>query len=390
MTVAATPGDRAADRLPFRRTLDRHPAREPPGPAGGRARRCGSGCWPPPAARSRAFRWRRSTCPARCCSATSPRWRPGAPGPAGPASRSASGLGGPGRLLRGDRAQALPVLAAPPPGPGGRRSAVVLVAASGSWRSALVARRATLARGGRRRRPGPAGLRVTVLDVGQGDAILFQPAGGAADPGRRRAARRPAGREAAARPASARLGAAVVTHDQSDHAGGIEELLGADAGRTLLYAVAGRRPAGTGQGRGRAAERIAAGGELRSGRLRLDVLWPPPELLDGAPRGRGPQPPGAGHGRPLGTLLDAAHRRRGGRVDADRPGPGRRAQGRPPRQRRRRPRRAARTDAAEARGDLGRRRQHLRPPDRRDARDAGRAMASAPCAPTATARSSSR
>ena len=66
-------------------------------------------------------------------------------------------------------------------------------------------------------------------------------------------------------------------------------------------------------------------------------------------------------------------RRRGGRVDPDRPGPDRRAQGRPPRQRRRRPRRAARPHEAAAGGDLGRRRQPLRPSDPVDPGDARRA-----------------
>ncbi len=67
--------------------------------------------------------------------------------------------------------------------------------------------------------PPPAGLRVSVLDVGQGDAILLQPAGGDAilvDGG-------PPGAELAAKLQAAgveRLAAAIVTHDQSDHAGG--------------------------------------------------------------------------------------------------------------------------------------------------------------------------
>ena len=56
-------------------------------------------------------------------------------------------------------------------------------------------------------------------------------------------------------------------------------------------------------------------------------------------RRRRPEPAGAGPARPLARLLDAADRRCRGGGGADRPGPGRRAQGRPPRQRRRRPRR---------------------------------------------------
>ncbi len=96
--------------------------------------------------------------------------------------------------------------------------------------------------------PGPpAGLRVSVLDVGQGDAILLQPRDAAAvlvDGG-------PPGDGLAAKLRAAgvtRLGAAIVTHDQSDHAGGIRELLGAFPIGRLLYAVL-RRPD---PGRGRA------------------------------------------------------------------------------------------------------------------------------------------
>ena len=82
------------------------------------------------------------------------------------------------------------------------------------------------------------GLRVEVLDVGQGDAILLQPAR-AAPSGRRRSAGRRPGAQARRR-RGRRLGAAVVTHDQSDHAGGIEELVGALPVRRLLFAPPGR------------------------------------------------------------------------------------------------------------------------------------------------------
>jgi competence protein ComEC len=128
----------------------------------------------------------------------------------------------------------------------------------------------------------PPGLRVEVLDVGQGDAILLQPAGAPAvlvDGG-------PPGDDLAAKLRAAgveRLGAAVVTHDQSDHAGGVVELLGAMPVQRLLYGVAGRRLLAGARAAGAAPRHLAAGGEVRSGRLRLDVLWPPPELL-AAPR----------------------------------------------------------------------------------------------------------
>ncbi|HWM64417.1 MAG TPA: ComEC/Rec2 family competence protein [Solirubrobacterales bacterium] len=124
----------------------------------------------------------------------------------------------------------------------------------------------------------PGGLRVSVLDVGQGDAILLQPPGGDAilvDGG-------PAGSGLAAKLHAAgvdRLGAAVVTHDQSDHAGGIGELLGAMPIGNLLYAILDRRTLAAARAGGVPPRRIAAGSELRSARLRLEVLWPPPALL---------------------------------------------------------------------------------------------------------------
>ncbi|HEY5708407.1 MAG TPA: MBL fold metallo-hydrolase, partial [Solirubrobacterales bacterium] len=126
---------------------------------------------------------------------------------------------------------------------------------------------------------GPAsGLRVTFLDVGQGDAILLQPARGPAvlvDGG-------PPGDDLATKLRAAgvsSLGVAVVTHEQSDHAGGIEELLGRFPVAELAYARIGRRLRGEAEAAGVAPVRIAAGGVLRAGRLELEVLWPPRELL---------------------------------------------------------------------------------------------------------------
>ncbi len=136
--------------------------------------------------------------------------------------------------------------------------------------------------------PGPPpGLRVSVLDIGQGDAILLQPAGAPAvlvdggPPGDGVAAElRAAGVE--------RLGAAVVTHDQADHAGGIRELLGTMPVGRLVYAVLGRPTLAEARACGAVPLRLARGSELRSGRLRLDVLWPPRELLAGPHRGEDP------------------------------------------------------------------------------------------------------
>jgi competence protein ComEC len=126
----------------------------------------------------------------------------------------------------------------------------------------------------------PPGLRVQVLDIGQGDAILFQPAGAPAvlvdggPPGE--------GLERKLEDAGVdALGAAIATHDQSDHVGGIEELLGRMPVGRLVYARLGRDLRARAAAAGTESERVAAGRELRSGRLRLRVLWPPPGLLTG-------------------------------------------------------------------------------------------------------------
>jgi competence protein ComEC len=124
------------------------------------------------------------------------------------------------------------------------------------------------------------GLRVSILDVGQGDAILLQPRNAPAvlvDGG-------PPGDGLAAKLRTAnvvRLGAAVITHDQSDHAGGIRELLGSLPIDRLLYGALRRSTLARVHAAGVATQRLVEGNELRSGRLRLDVLWPPAELLAG-------------------------------------------------------------------------------------------------------------
>jgi len=136
--------------------------------------------------------------------------------------------------------------------------------------------------------PGPpAGLRVSILDVGQGDAILLQPAGAPAvlvdggPPGD--------GLEGELHAAGVeQLGAAIVTHDQSDHAGGVRDLLGAMPVGRLLFAMLSRSTLAAARSAGAVTGRLARGNELRSGRLRLEVLWPPAELLADPPRGEDP------------------------------------------------------------------------------------------------------
>lgn len=121
-------------------------------------------------------------------------------------------------------------------------------------------------------------LRISVLDVGQGDAILLQPAGapamlvdGGPHDGGLAGQLRDAGVGA--------LGGAVVTHEQADHAGGVEDVLGSLPIRHLFYARIGRRLRGEAEAAGAALTRIAEGAVISSGNLRLEVLWPPRELL---------------------------------------------------------------------------------------------------------------
>jgi competence protein ComEC len=133
----------------------------------------------------------------------------------------------------------------------------------------------------------PTDLRITILDVGQGDAILLQPASAPpilVDGG-------PYGDDLALQLGDAGvrgLAAAVVTHDQSDHAGGIAEALGDVPIGRLLYAVADRRLLEEARSAGAQPLRVAAGSTLRSGRLHLDVIWPPPALLAGSHAGEDP------------------------------------------------------------------------------------------------------
>lgn len=184
-----------------------------------------------------------------------------------------------------------------------RRAAVRPATMAGSWRTAghrtagrgPTARRVSLGLvllaalaaafgadgGGSSSAPPSSGLRVSVLDVGQGDAILLQPPAAPAvlvDGG-------PDGAGLATELDEAGvdgLAAAVVTHDQSDHAGGVEELLGHFPVERLVYSRLGRQPLGLARAAGAEPVQVAAGEGLRSGDLSLQVLWPPRELL-GAP-----------------------------------------------------------------------------------------------------------
>jgi competence protein ComEC len=132
---------------------------------------------------------------------------------------------------------------------------------------------------GRGAPPGPTpGLEVDVLDVGQGDAILLKPRSAPAvlvDGG-------PPGDELVAKLRDEgvdRLGAAVVTHDQSDHAAGIAEALGSIPIARLVYGRMDREYLAHARAEGATPEQVAAGTSLRSGSLHLEVLWPPPTAL---------------------------------------------------------------------------------------------------------------
>jgi competence protein ComEC len=128
------------------------------------------------------------------------------------------------------------------------------------------------------RPPLPAGLRLTILDVGQGDAILLQVAEGAVlvDQG-------PPEGEVADQLADLgveRLLALVLTHPQRDHVGGAEDVLE----RIEVDAVLdpGIRASSPDQASALAAARhrdvpvveARAGQRFRVGRLVLQVLWP--------------------------------------------------------------------------------------------------------------------
>jgi len=124
----------------------------------------------------------------------------------------------------------------------------------------------------------PAGLTVSFLDVGQGDATLIQDGGHAVlvDTG-------PPGGPILERLAHAgvrKLDALVVTHAQADHEGGAAAVLRSYPVGVLLDGGQGTpSPEHVGliaEGRRRRVRALApdAGQALRAGALELDVLWP--------------------------------------------------------------------------------------------------------------------
>ncbi len=134
-------------------------------------------------------------------------------------------------------------------------------------------------------RPPAGALRITELDVGQGDATLLEPGAGApvlVDGG-------PPGSAAADRLAALgieRLAAVVVTHDELDHAGGLAAVLDRFEVGELVHARPAPELQAMARGAGVPIKRVAAGSTLRFGRLELAVLWPPRDHLSAVPPDR--------------------------------------------------------------------------------------------------------
>lgn len=128
------------------------------------------------------------------------------------------------------------------------------------------------------RLPPPTGLRITFLDVGQGDSILLQVPEGAVlvDQGPPEADVARQLRSLGVR----RLAALVLTHPQRDHIGGAESILRRLAVDRVLdprLAVSGpfeRAALAEAADRGVPVVETRAGDGFRLGRLRLRVLWP--------------------------------------------------------------------------------------------------------------------
>jgi competence protein ComEC len=133
--------------------------------------------------------------------------------------------------------------------------------------------------------PSDPGLRATVLDVGQGDSILLEPRRGApvlidAGPPDADVA------EMLEERGVDRLAALVETHPQSDHIGGVPDVLDRVSVARLVFAQRDRGTVGLARLAGTDRLAVAAGDELRSEALKLDVLWPPQQSLDVPGAGR--------------------------------------------------------------------------------------------------------
>lgn len=130
---------------------------------------------------------------------------------------------------------------------------------------------------GRPPEPWPVHAAVTVLDVGQGDAILLRSPDGAAalfDTGPPGAP--PPIQRALRRAGVRRLDLMAITHHQLDHSGAAQTIL--DGFEVGIFATPVEVPAIAARARGHGVpvRAIGAGDVLQVGAWRLDVLWPPP------------------------------------------------------------------------------------------------------------------
>jgi competence protein ComEC len=124
------------------------------------------------------------------------------------------------------------------------------------------------------------GLQVRVLDVGQGDAILLQPRG--ADPVLVDAGPANGGVAERLRELGVEgLAAALITHDEEDHSGGLASVLDLVDVGAVAWGAPDRDLAAVTRAAGADGLQLTEGDVLSSGGLRLDVLWPPRELVDG-------------------------------------------------------------------------------------------------------------
>jgi competence protein ComEC len=131
---------------------------------------------------------------------------------------------------------------------------------------------------GGRAAPLPAtDLMVRVLDVGQGDSILLQPPG--SDPVLVDTGPPEDGVEDRLRELGIeRLRAIVISHDQSDHAGDLAELLGSVRVEQVVYGATDAHLRRAALAAGAEPLQLSEGGEVDFGSLHLNALWPPREL----------------------------------------------------------------------------------------------------------------